>query len=151
MALPYLGLLLWATVAAAGFLVVDKVFNVWTSAPPAWLLAIAAGLFALIDWTESTQSFKIALRGESPPRRAFLDSIYFTRALGVVLFIFGAAGIVVYLATTIGAGTPRSRTLCAIRPTSPVLGRLVRRRPRRWPCVVLNHRTRARPRHRRAS
>jgi len=101
---PYLGLLLWATVAAAGFLVVDKVFNVWTSAPPAWLLAIAAGLFALIDWTESTQSFKIALRGESPPRRAFLDSIYFTRALGVVLFIFGAAGVVVYLAT-IGAGT----------------------------------------------
>ena len=103
---PYLGLLLWATVAAAGVLVVDKVFNVWPSTPPpAWLLAIAAGLFALIDWAESTQSFKIALRGESPPRRAFLDSIYWTRALGVGLFLFGAGGVVVYLAT-IGAGTP---------------------------------------------
>ena len=83
-------LLLWATVAAAGFLVVDKVFNVWTSAPPAWLLAIAAGLFALIDWTESTQSFKIALRanhrhGAPSSTRSAL------RALGVVLFIFGAA------------------------------------------------------------
>jgi uncharacterized protein (DUF2235 family) len=100
---PYLGLLLWATLASAGLLVVDQVFNVWPGTPPAWLLAIAAGLFALIDWAESTQNFNIALRGESPPRRAFLDSIYWMRALGVVLFLFGAVGVLVYLAT-IGAG-----------------------------------------------
>ena len=102
---PYLGLVLWATVAAAGFLVVDQVFTVWpTTSPPAWLLAIVAGVFALIDWAESTQNFTIAARGESPPRRAFLDSIYWTRALGVVLFLFGAVGVLVRLAT-IGAGT----------------------------------------------
>jgi len=102
---PYLGLLVWATIASAGFLVVDQIFNVWPSPPPPWLLAIAAGIFALTDWAESTQNFNIALRGESPPRRAFLDSIYWTRALGVVLFLLGAVGVLVYLAT-IGADTP---------------------------------------------
>ena len=64
---PYLGLLLWATVAAAGFLVVDEVFNVWPATPPAWLVAIAAGAFALVDWAESAQNFTVAARGESPP------------------------------------------------------------------------------------
>ena len=112
---PYLGLLLWATLAAAGFLVVDQVFNVWTQgAPPAWWLAIAAGVFALIDWAESCQNFKIA-RGESPPRRAFLDSIYWTRALGVVLFVFGAIGRDVSGNHRCGRAC-RSRTLWQIRP-----------------------------------
>jgi uncharacterized protein (DUF2235 family) len=97
---PYLGLVLWATVAAAGVLVVDRVFNVWrTTSPPPFLLAIVAAVFALVDWTESTQNFTIAARGESPPRRAFLDSIYWMRALGVVLFVFGAIGVLVRLAT----------------------------------------------------
>jgi uncharacterized protein (DUF2235 family) len=97
---PYLGLVLWATLAAAGLLVVDQVFNVWlTTSPPAWLLAIVAGVFALIDWAESTQNFTVAARGESPPRRAFLDSIYWMRALGVVLFAFGTVGVLVRLAT----------------------------------------------------
>jgi uncharacterized protein (DUF2235 family) len=100
---PYLALLLWATVAAAGFLVVDLVFNVWPSTPPTWLLAMAAAAFALVDWAESVQNFTVAARGESPPRRAFLDSIYWTRALGVVLFLFGAGGVVYFLAT-IGLG-----------------------------------------------
>jgi uncharacterized protein (DUF2235 family) len=101
---PYIGLLLWATLAAAGFLVVDQVFSIWpTTLPPAWLLAVAAGAFALIDWAESNQNFAIALRGESPPRRAFLDSIYWMRTLGVALFFFGAVGVFVHLAT-IGAG-----------------------------------------------
>jgi uncharacterized protein (DUF2235 family) len=100
----YVGLLLWATVAAAGFLIVDQVFNVWPATlPPAWLLAVTAGVFALIDWAESNQNFAIALQGESPPRRAFLDSIYWMRALGVVLFLVGAVGVLVNLAT-IGAG-----------------------------------------------
>ena len=101
---PYFGLLLWATIAAAGLLVVDLVFNVLPGEPPAGLLAIAAGAFALVDWAESVQNFTVAARGESPPRRAFLDSIYWTRALGVVLFLFGAAGVVYFLAT-IGLGS----------------------------------------------
>jgi hypothetical protein len=101
---PYIGLLLWATLAAAGFLVVDQVFIIWPATlPPAWLLAVVAGAFALIDWAESNLNFEIALRGESPPRRALLDSIYWMRALGVVLFLFGALGVLVHLAM-IGAG-----------------------------------------------
>jgi len=113
---PYLGLLLWATGAAAGLLVVDEVFNVWPATPPAWLLAIAAGAFALVDWAESAQNFMVAARGESPPRRAFLDSVYWTRALGVVLFLFGAGGVLYFLAT-IGAGsTSLSDALNDARP-----------------------------------
>ena len=46
--------------------------------------------FTLVDWAESCQNFTMALRGVAPARRAFLDSIYWTRALSVVLFGFGA-------------------------------------------------------------
>ena len=48
--------------------------------------------FTLVDWAESCQNFTMAARGASPARRAFLDSIYWTRALCVVLFIFGVLG-----------------------------------------------------------
>jgi hypothetical protein len=112
---PYLGLLLWATVAAAGFLVVDTVFNVWPATPPPWLLAIAAGAFALVDWAESAQNFNVAARGESPPRRAFLDSIYWTRALGVVLFLFGVGGVLYFLATIGARGASLSDALTYAR------------------------------------
>ena len=110
---PYLALVLWATVAAAGFLVVNDVFKIWSGTPQAWLLAIAAGAFALIDWAESAQNFTIADRGDSPPRRAFLDSIYWTRALGVVLFVFGIVNVFVHLAMT-GSG-PAETLLDALR------------------------------------
>ncbi len=113
---PYLGLLLWATVASAGLLVVDRVFNVWPGTPPAMWLAIAAGAFALVDWAESVQNFTIAARGESPPRRAFLDSIYWTRALGVVLFIFGAGGVLYFLATVGVGATSLSDALNKAQP-----------------------------------
>jgi uncharacterized protein (DUF2235 family) len=115
---PYLLLVLWATLAAAGLLVVDQVFQVWeTALPPAWWLAIAAALFALIDWAESAQNFAIAARGESPPRRAFLDSIYWMRALGVLLVLSGVVGVLMHLAT-IGAGaTSLGDALRASGPT----------------------------------
>ena len=90
---PYLTLALWATLAAAGLLSVDLVFRVWVQAwPPAWWLAIAAMVFAMVDWAESCHNFTMAVHGAAPARRAFLDSIYWTRALGVVLFGFGALG-----------------------------------------------------------
>ena len=141
---PYLGLLLWATVAAAGFLVVDEVFNVWPATPPAWLVAIAAGAFALVDWAESAQNFMVAARGESPPRRAFLDSVYWTRALGVVLFLFGAGGVLVL------PGDDRRRVYVAERcvercsPGGQVLGaHLAGRRARRGPRCRAQSRLRA--------
>ena len=115
---PYLGLLLWATLAAAGFLVVDQVFNFWPGRlPPVWFLMLAAGAFGLVDWAESVQNFKIAAQGDSPPRRAFLDSIYWMRALGVVLFLFGMGGVVVNLAT-IGAGMPSIRDALSASATA---------------------------------
>ena len=55
---------------------------------PVWFLMLA-GAIRIVDWAESAQNFTVAARGESPPRRAFLDSIYWIRALGVVLFVFG--------------------------------------------------------------
>jgi uncharacterized protein (DUF2235 family) len=90
---PYVVLALWATLAAGGILAVDLVFRIWIREwPPAWSLAVAAAVFALVDWAESCQNFTLAARGASPARRAFLDSIYWTRALCVVLFLFGTLG-----------------------------------------------------------
>ena len=90
---PYIVLALWATLAAGGILAVDLVFRIWIREwPPAWSLAVAAAVFALVDWAESCQNFTLAARGASPARRAFLDSIYWTRALCVVLFVFGTLG-----------------------------------------------------------
>jgi uncharacterized protein (DUF2235 family) len=89
----YIVLALWATLAAGGILTVDLVFRIWIREwPPAWSLAVAAAVFALVDWAESCQNFTMAARGASPVRRAFLDSIYWTRALCVVLFVFGTFG-----------------------------------------------------------
>ena len=91
--LPYLVLALWATFAAGGILAVDLVFRIWIKGwPPAWWLALAAAAFTLVDWAESCQNFTMASRGIAPARRAFLDSIYWTRALCVVLFGFGVLG-----------------------------------------------------------
>jgi uncharacterized protein (DUF2235 family) len=90
---PYIVLALWATLAAGGILAVDLVFRIWDQAwPPAWWLASAAAAFALVDWAESCQNFAMAARGAAPARRAFLDSIYWTRTLCVVLFVFGLLG-----------------------------------------------------------
>ena len=90
---PYIVLALWATLAAGGVLAVDLVFRIWIKEwPLAWWLAVGAAVFALVDWAESCQNFTMAARGASPARRAFLDSIYWTRALCVVLVIFGTLG-----------------------------------------------------------
>ena len=93
MSIAYVVLALWSTLAAGGILAVDLVFRIWIREwPPSWSLAVAAAMFALVDWAESCQNFTLAARGASPARRAFLDSIYWTRALCVVLFVFGTLG-----------------------------------------------------------
>ena len=96
---PYIVLALWATFAAAGILAVDLVFRVWIQAwPPAWWLAVAAAAFAVVDWAESCHNFTMATAGAAPARRAFLDSVYWTRALCVVLFAFGTMGGIAHAA-----------------------------------------------------
>jgi uncharacterized protein (DUF2235 family) len=103
---PYIALALWATLAAGGILAVDLVFRIWIQAwPPAWWLAVAAAAFTVVDWAESCHNFTMAARGASPPRRAFLDSIYWTRTLCVVLFAFGAIGGIASLAIRAGGAT----------------------------------------------
>jgi uncharacterized protein (DUF2235 family) len=103
---PYIMLALWATLAAGGVLAVDLVFRVWIQGwPPASWLAAAAAVFALVDWAESCHNYTMAARGASPARRAFLDSIYWTRTLCVVLFIFGAIGGIMSLAVRGGTAS----------------------------------------------
>jgi uncharacterized protein (DUF2235 family) len=89
-------LVLWAALAAAGMAALDQVFGLWQpNGPPIWWLAAVAAVFPLIDWADSAVSFSIAARSASPVRRAFLDSIYWTRALGVLLFVFGLVFLIV--------------------------------------------------------
>jgi uncharacterized protein (DUF2235 family) len=102
----YIVLALWATLAAGGVLAVDLVFRIWIQGwPPAWSLAIAAAVFTLVDWAESCHNFTMAARGASPARRAFLDSIYWTRTLCVGLFIFGTIGGLASLAIRGGSAS----------------------------------------------
>ena len=74
----------------------DRLFLLWQpSLPPVWWLGVVAAAFALVDWGESVVSFSFAKGKATPARRAFLDSIYWTRALGVTLFVCGTVGALV--------------------------------------------------------
>ena len=90
---PQVALVLWATLASAGLAVTDRIFGVWSpGSPPLWLFCLMAAIFPLVDWAESTVNSSLASGGAKPWKLAFLDSIYWTRALGVVLCVFGALG-----------------------------------------------------------
>jgi uncharacterized protein (DUF2235 family) len=93
---PQFALVIWATLAAGGLAVTDRLFQVWPPSPPWWLLAVIAGLFPLVDWLESHTNSVVATSGVTPGRRALLDSIYWLRSLGVVLFVFGLFGTVCF-------------------------------------------------------
>jgi hypothetical protein len=99
--LTQFGLALWAILAAAGLQVAHQFFRIWPgAAPPFWVLCVIAGLLPLVDWAESFVNARSARHGFTPRRRAFSDSIYWTRALGVVLFAFGLCGTIVDLGST---------------------------------------------------
>ncbi len=88
----YVALVLWASLAAVGIASVRGVVLA-SHGVSDWMiraLAFAAFAFALVDWSESKANFVLASGRPSPRRRAFLDSIYWTRALGVVLCVAGA-------------------------------------------------------------
>jgi uncharacterized protein (DUF2235 family) len=96
--LPQTVLVLWATLAAGGVVVTDKLFCVWPySAPAMWLLCLLGAVFPLVDFLENHFNTVIAKDGSTPWHRAFLDSIYWTRSLGVVLFAFGLLGAVLLI------------------------------------------------------
>jgi uncharacterized protein (DUF2235 family) len=94
----YTALVLWASFAAIGGVALHKL--IWNADPPTGVPVALAFLFVLVDWGESRANFAAAL-GKSqthlPRWKAFLDSIYWTRALGVVYFFFGVIYGVIYL------------------------------------------------------
>lgn len=89
---PVLALVLWATLAAAGLVVTNGLFCFWPGQVPTWLLAVAAFAFPLVDWVEDAANLNLARHRSRSWVRAVLDSIFWTRSLGVVLFAFGLMG-----------------------------------------------------------
>jgi hypothetical protein len=97
---PQLAAVLWATLAAAGLVVTDRLFRAWPSSPPVWLLGVLALLFPLFDWAESFTNSFLSRHGFIAWRRSLIDSLYWTRSLGVILFAFGLFGTVLYCWST---------------------------------------------------
>ncbi|HEY6391387.1 MAG TPA: DUF2235 domain-containing protein, partial [Bryobacteraceae bacterium] len=95
--LDYLAVVLWATMAAIGLSAVDRVTGLIPPEALLWVICAIAFLFPLVDWSESIVNFKCALGWKEPRGRAFLDGIYWSRMLGFVLAIFGAARAITLL------------------------------------------------------
>jgi uncharacterized protein (DUF2235 family) len=93
----YVFVVLWATLAAAGFLLVDNMTGLIPGAARWWVACLVAALAPPVDWAESREHFRYALGLRSSRRRAFLDAIYWTRALAFVLLLLGATYAVVAL------------------------------------------------------
>jgi uncharacterized protein (DUF2235 family) len=91
-------LILWATVAAAGVAALYQVID-WGPDPLGRILAACgvALFLPFVDWGESAANFKQAEGRGGPGWRAFLDSVYWTRAFGFVLFLFGLVYSIRYL------------------------------------------------------
>ena len=93
----YLILTLWAAFAAAGLVAMNELFTARQVLPPMLLLCAAAFSCPIVDWGESRANFWLAAGGSKAWRRALYDSIYWLRALGFVLFVFGSITALVRL------------------------------------------------------
>jgi len=94
----FVAVILWATLAAAGLASVCQLIGLTiTSEWHRWAAYTAAFVLPFIDLSESRVNFKRAMGAGSPGRQAFLDSIYWTRSVGFVLFVFGLINSVYYL------------------------------------------------------
>ncbi len=95
----YTAVVLWAALAAVGIASIRGVVLAehGVSEFLIWLLAVAAFGFAFVDWSESKANFSLAADSPSACKRAFLDSIYWTRAIGVVLCVAGAVAALNHL------------------------------------------------------
>ncbi|MGH7936161.1 MAG: phospholipase effector Tle1 domain-containing protein [Chthoniobacterales bacterium] len=86
----YLMMLLWATGAGVGLVALKDIILPQVIAP--WLLpaaCVTAALFAVIDCLESRVNFSLALGPTNHRRRAALDSMYWWRSFGFILFSLG--------------------------------------------------------------
>jgi uncharacterized protein (DUF2235 family)/predicted membrane protein len=100
--MPYAVLVLWASCAALGVLAMTELFlpppglGPWKTAEIAAAFAL---LFSLVDYCESRTNFLLALGPSNPRQRALLDSVYWTRTIGVLLFVVGAVSAIATLWT----------------------------------------------------
>lgn len=91
-------LVAWCTLAAAGLLALNELFCAAPETPPPlWLLPLLAGLLVLVDWSESRLNFSLALHPDGAFRQACLDSVFWLRAIGLVLVIAGAFAFIAQL------------------------------------------------------
>jgi uncharacterized protein (DUF2235 family) len=97
----HIWLVLWATLAAAGLMSMRGLFFAQTDwRLPPWTLAAAAFISVLVDWGESRANFSLALGPSNASWRAFLDSLYWVRTLGFILFVCGTTAALAYLLVT---------------------------------------------------
>ncbi len=111
----YLVLVLWASFAAVGVAAMMQLFFGPDQAAPApcWLAAAALALI-LVDWGESRVNFSLALNRHAPRKQAFLDSIYWTRTVGLFLFLAGVFATLGNLLHLGGHAGTYVATLCAL-------------------------------------
>ena len=89
-------LVLWASLAAVGFVATYKLIWGETNDAIIWIACVIAFAFPIIDWGESYANFRLALGRPSPKLKAFSDSVYWTRSFGVVFFFVGCIYFVSY-------------------------------------------------------
>jgi uncharacterized protein (DUF2235 family) len=110
---------LWATLAVAGLLLMDNMTGLMPVSARWWVACAVAVFLPVVDWGESAVHFDWALGSRNPLRRAFLDAIYWLRALAFVLLLFGAAYAVVAL-PYLGRGKPVQDLIGLARQYGPV-------------------------------
>ncbi|MGD0777344.1 MAG: DUF2235 domain-containing protein, partial [Candidatus Solibacter sp.] len=94
----FVAVIVWATLAGTALASLCQLIGLpVTSDWPRWAAGVAAFAFPFVDLSESLVNFKQACGFRSPAFRAFQDSIYWTRALGFVLFVCGLADSIHYL------------------------------------------------------
>ena len=89
-------LVVWASLAAVGFVAIYKLIWGTTNDVLIWIACAIAFAFPIIDWGESNANFRLALGRTSPWRRAFADTVYWTRIFGVLFFFAGCIYFVTY-------------------------------------------------------
>jgi len=97
-----IAMIAWAALAATGLALIYGLVGKHPSDSVAlWVACAVAFFFPLVDWRESAVGFRQAMGRGGPRTSAFLDSIYWTRAFGFVLFLFG---VVYSLGALLGLG-----------------------------------------------
>jgi hypothetical protein len=85
-------LIVWSSLGAAGFVALAGLINGYGNVEPSILfMALLALLLVLIDWVENKMTMASALEPENGFVRAWADSVYWARAVGVLFFFAGLA------------------------------------------------------------